>query len=334
MNIDQQLHLLLSNGGAQGNANAGTASLLSLLGQHQPQQQQPAANSGSVDSQLIAALLQHQSNQQKQREEQEKVLLIQKLNALANPSHSQANELALKLLLQQKMQMQAPPSNNNNNFNLLAGLSNPLFGSNVGANLASTQGNQLDAATVALLLQGHNNNAGASVAAAAAPMPQVPQGLDMAASLAASGDRRRKGRTGTFPQKLHQMLSDLERQEGGPEIASFMPHGRAFAIHKPRDFVKHVMPKYFRMSRFSSFQRQLNLYDFQRITEGPDKGSYFHELFAQGRPILSTMMKRNKIKGVKNKNNEAAAAVKSDDKKGLVDKEAEDDHKDVEQEEV
>lgn len=322
MNIDQQLHLLLSNGGAQGNA-----SLLSLLGQQQPQQQQPAANSGSVDSQLIAALLQHQSNQQKQREEQEKVLLIQKLNALANPSHSQANELALKLLLQQKMQMQAPPSNNNN-FNLLAGLSNPLFGSNLGANLASTQGNQLDAATIALLLQGHNNNAGASVAAAAAPMPQVPQGLDMAASLAASGDRRRKGRTGTFPQKLHQMLSDLERQEGGPEIASFMPHGRSFAIHKPRDFVKHVMPKYFRMSRFSSFQRQLNLYDFQRITEGPDKGSYFHELFALGRPILSTMMKRNKIKGVKNKNNEAAAAVKSDDK------EDEDDHKDVEQEEV
>ena len=47
--------------------------------------------------------------------------------------------------------------------------------------------------------------------------------------------------------------------------------------------------------------RQLNLYDFQRITEGPDKGSYYHELFVQGRPILSTMMKRNKIKGVKTK---------------------------------
>jgi nucleoid-associated protein YgaU len=42
----------------------------------------------------------------------------------------------------------------------------------------------------------------------------------------------------------------------------------------------------------------LNLYDFQRITEGTDKGAYFHELFVQGRPILSTMMKRNKIKGV------------------------------------
>jgi hypothetical protein len=118
-------------------------------------------------------------------------------------------------------------------------------------------------------------------------------------SLALPMDRKRKGRTGTFPQKLHQILLDLERQEGGTEIASFLPHGRAFAIHKPREFVKHVMPKYFRMSRFSSFQRQLNLYDFQRVTEGPDKGAYYHELFVQGRPILATMMKRNKIKGVK-----------------------------------
>jgi len=111
-------------------------------------------------------------------------------------------------------------------------------------------------------------------------------------------DRRRKGRTGKFPQKLHQMFSDLERQ-GRSDIASFMPHGRAFAIHKPIEFAEEVMPKYFRMSRFSSFQRQLNLYDFLRITEGADKGTYYHELFVQGRPIVCAMMKRNKIKGVK-----------------------------------
>jgi len=128
------------------------------------------------------------------------------------------------------------------------------------------------------------------------------------------GERKRKGRTGTFPQKLHQMLTDLERQEGGANIASFLPHGRAFAIHKPRDFVKHVMPKYFRMSRFSSFQRQLNLYDFQRITDGSDKGAYFHQLFIANRPILSTMMKRNKIKGVKLQQQQAKEELQRDGK--------------------
>jgi hypothetical protein len=152
----------------------------------------------------------------------------------------------------------------------------------------------MDSFGLAKLLQNQQSNAA----------PETPHAslaaLGAAGSLPLPPDRRRKGRTGTFPQKLHQMLSDLEGQDGGSDIASFLGHGRAFAIHKPRDFVKHVMPKYFRMSRFSSFQRQLNLYDFQRITEGPDKGAYFHELFVHGRPILSTMMKRNKIKGVKN----------------------------------
>jgi hypothetical protein len=45
--------------------------------------------------------------------------------------------------------------------------------------------------------------------------------------------------------------------------------------------------------------RQLNLYNYQRVTEGPDKGSYYHELFARDRPFLCTMMKRTKIKGDK-----------------------------------
>lgn len=107
---------------------------------------------------------------------------------------------------------------------------------------------------------------------------------------------RRKGRVGKFPQKLHRLLNDL-MQRGRTDIASFLPHGRAFAIHNSSEFAKEVMPQYFRMSRFSSFQRQLNLYDFQRIAEGPNKGSYYHEFFVQGQPDISNYMKRNKIKG-------------------------------------
>jgi HSF-type DNA-binding len=61
---------------------------------------------------------------------------------------------------------------------------------------------------------------------------------------------------------------------------------------------RDILPHYFRMSTFSSFQRQLNLYDFQRIGEGPEKGAYWHELFLKHQPMLSTGMKRNKAKGV------------------------------------
>jgi len=130
---------------------------------------------------------------------------------------------------------------------------------------------------------------------ASLPVPEAGQLL-----LDALEQNGRKGRTGTFPQKLHQMLSDLEKEEGGTAIASYLPHGRAFAIHKPNEFVKTIMPKYFRMSRFSSFQRQLNLYEFMRITDGQDKGAYFHELFIRGRPVLASQIRRNKIKGASN----------------------------------
>ncbi|CAB9528422.1 shock factor protein HSF8 [Seminavis robusta] len=108
--------------------------------------------------------------------------------------------------------------------------------------------------------------------------------------------KRRRGRTGTFPQKMHNMLEDLEKN-GESHIASFLPHGKAFAIHRNKDFVKFVMPKYFNMGSFASFQRQLNLYNFKRINEGPDRGAYRHRDFIRGQPLRSTNMRRTKIKG-------------------------------------
>jgi hypothetical protein len=70
-------------------------------------------------------------------------------------------------------------------------------------------------------------------------------------------------------------------------------------IHFSCHLVKReILPHHFRMSTFSSFQRQLNLYDFQRIAEGPEKGAYWHELFLKDQPMLSTGMKRIKAKGV------------------------------------
>ena len=52
------------------------------------------------------------------------------------------------------------------------------------------------------------------------------------------------------------------------------------------------MPNYFKQSRLSSFQRQLNLYGFSRVTNGPDAGGYYHELFLKGRPALAVHMRR------------------------------------------
>ena len=61
-----------------------------------------------------------------------------------------------------------------------------------------------------------------------------------------------------FPSKLYRMIEEAEK-DGQDDIVSFFPHGRAFAIHKPRVFISQLMPKFFSTSRMSSFQRQLNL---------------------------------------------------------------------------
>lgn len=60
--------------------------------------------------------------------------------------------------------------------------------------------------------------------------------------------------------------------------------------------LREVMPKYFKMGSYASFQRQLNLYSFTRIAEGPERGSYFHNLFVKDKPLLSTTMKRKEVK--------------------------------------
>ena len=56
------------------------------------------------------------------------------------------------------------------------------------------------------------------------------------------------------------------------------------------------MPLHFRQTKLTSFQRQLNLYGFRRITRGKDSGAYYHEFFLRGRFDLCKKMIRQKSK--------------------------------------
>jgi len=105
---------------------------------------------------------------------------------------------------------------------------------------------------------------------------------------------RRGGAAVPFPLRLHIVLSG---ETDHTLIISWRSHGRAFLVTDPRNFVQKCLGKFFRQSKMTSFQRQLNLYGFRRITKGPDARSYYHEMFLRGRPELATAMQRLKVKG-------------------------------------
>jgi hypothetical protein len=96
------------------------------------------------------------------------------------------------------------------------------------------------------------------------------------------------------------LLEDSAR-EGNESIVSFQPHGKAFRIHKPKEFAGAVLPRYFGETKYRSFQRQLAIYGFERIKDKNcvDNGAYFHELFIKGKHNLCLHMTRQKVKGTK-----------------------------------
>ena len=103
---------------------------------------------------------------------------------------------------------------------------------------------------------------------------------------------------GAFPSKLQTLLRIVEKHDLD-QIVSWQPHGRSFLIHDANKFEDVIMRKYFNKAQIASFRRQLNLYNFKRITRGPDAGSYYHEGFLRGRPVLACRIQRIKVKGTK-----------------------------------
>ena len=99
-----------------------------------------------------------------------------------------------------------------------------------------------------------------------------------------------------FLWKLHEMLDDVEKT-GDDHIVSWLPHGKAFRVHKPKSFVQKIIPHYFNQSKYKSFQRQLHLYDFVRTPRGIEAGAYRHPKFVRGKKSLCLSLSPHKIKG-------------------------------------
>ena len=103
-----------------------------------------------------------------------------------------------------------------------------------------------------------------------------------------------------FPWKLHRILDDADAK-GFNDIISWVPSENGFKVHKTKQFDEEIMPKYFDKTKYKSFQRQLNMWGFDRVGQGPYKGAYLHDCFIRGQPKLCENMQRTKIKGIHSK---------------------------------
>ncbi|KNE56999.1 hypothetical protein AMAG_02759 [Allomyces macrogynus ATCC 38327] len=66
----------------------------------------------------------------------------------------------------------------------------------------------------------------------------------------------------TFVQKMYSILENDELKQ----IVSWSASGDSFLVHSPGEFARSVLPRYFKHSNFSSYNRQLNMWGFSKIS--------------------------------------------------------------------
>jgi hypothetical protein len=134
-----------------------------------------------------------------------------------------------------------------------------------------------------------------------ASMPEIP--VDSAGNSAEASFRPHRvgGISITFPMKLHSMLQQIEETGIGLDVISWNADGDGFILKQPEVFSNAVLPHFFRTSKLSSFQRQLNGYGFSRKTVQDDEDDdedeevhilYRHPLFRRDFPDGAKAMQR------------------------------------------
>ncbi|CAN0180960.1 unnamed protein product, partial [Ectocarpus sp. 6 AP-2014] len=97
----------------------------------------------------------------------------------------------------------------------------------------------------------------------------------------------KRGSGQAFALGLFQILKTED-----PKVIGWSASGKAFRIGDSEKFCKEIMPRFFKQNKYSSFQRQLNLYGFRKLVRGNEAGGYMHPLFERGKPEQLSQVRR------------------------------------------
>jgi len=134
------------------------------------------------------------------------------------------------------------------------------------------------------------------VVQAVKPIPAAPKERNFFKKILVQehGQKQRKKtkRPPVFPKRLYDLLENAEK-DGHSHLISWMPNGTSFRVHCDTgsqdgvgkvamdEFLVLIKTK-FKMSRFKSFLRQLQVYGFHRTYKGRDRGICKHGLLVRG----------------------------------------------------
>lgn len=92
----------------------------------------------------------------------------------------------------------------------------------------------------------------------------------------------------SFIRKTFKILSNSKYKE----IVSWSQDGQSFIIKDEYSFTSKVLPQHFKHKNLSSFNRQLNMYDFHKIKE--DSLEFSHPLFQRNAShLLKNIIRKN-----------------------------------------
>ena len=103
---------------------------------------------------------------------------------------------------------------------------------------------------------------------------------------------KKKGEYPNFLLKLYQILEN----ESYKDIIHWTEDGKYFIISNLHDFTEQILPKYYKHNNYSSFIRQLNMYDFHKKKSGQNEHVFHHQNFIRNRKDLLKLIKRKSKK--------------------------------------